>query len=420
MLMPKDKLDPYHYRFFSEKLKTYRSDSRFEKPSIDAAFLSLQTSAQTKLLSILAPDFKSFKIRDLEDLRHIQQRHDEDLFAPAGANAPAVANSEPDEILSTASVSSVLAPNPSQEDDPGQITEQGFLKALKSLFQRKPAPVVELPTEAPPRPRRTHQAPIKPSVPQELESILAKKSLTGILAYCIDRKKTQLDWQSLADFYQQASPAAQEGIDSLFSALCDHTVAQLIEQPGAAWGKPRTVIEGETRKDILGRTYVQNENKDWIREDRFVQRYFVYGTIVTRCVAERAEVMLSSTGVTVLPTTRFQEKYQLLGTAGTLAGAIEIAATTVDHLPIKHASANTWADRMDIFEGAFATRNMVGLITAKISHDLVSVNGDEIAEARVDWDRPNLDAIDKILKNTLSLLGEEKALTSFLEDDLNL
>ncbi|MDT8925437.1 hypothetical protein RBE51_21815 [Pseudomonas taiwanensis] len=416
-----EKLDPYHYRFYSEKLEQYRSILRYDREGVDAPLLSLSSADQVKLFSVLGLDFKSFRIRDLDDLRHIQSRHDDDLFKPAVLPTLDAEQSQPDEAPQAP-----IAPaqNPTAAADEPLASKPGFLKALQGLFTSSQNKLVSVAAQTLQKTGgqsahpRTAAAP--EFRPQEMDSMLARKSLTGILAYALERREPTIDWQSLLDVYNQASPTAQASLDGLFKLLTDSSIPELLTPPGLEWGRPSQISEGASRKVIMGRTYIENESKHWLREDRYIQRYFIYATLREHPNNQPTDRILTGGGMLNLPRYRLVDRIQLVGTTGSLEGAIEVALLVSRQLPNQQQEGAQWGAVMNIYEGPLITRNNPALLSAEIQHKQVEVAGSPAIESRLSWQRSDDPTMEKVLMDTLAMLGNEESLAGFLEDDLNL
>ncbi len=419
-----EKLDPYHYRYYSEKLEQYRSILRYDREGVDAPLLSLKSADQAKLFSVLGLDFKSLRIRDLGDLRHIQSRHDDDLFKPA-AKVTVLAASDDIPPLAAEAPQAPITPAqyPTPEAEETLTSRPGFLKALQGLFTFSKDKSVSVDAQLPQEPGAESAQPLTASTPkfrpQEMDSMLARKSLTGILAYALERREPTIDWQSLLDFYNQASPTAQVSLDRLFKLLTDCSIPELLTPPGLEWGRPCQISEGASRKDIMGRTYIENENQHWLREDRYIQRYFVYATLEEH--RKNNSVDRVNNGMTLdLTKHRFVERIQLVGTTGSLEGAIEVALLVSRQLPNQQHEGAQWAAAMNIYEGPLITRSDPALLSAEIQHEQVDLADSTVIESRLNWQRPDNPSMDKLLMDTLAILGNEESLAGFLEDDLNL
>jgi len=416
-----EKLDPYHYRFYSEKLEQYRDILRYDREGIDVPLLSLSSADQVKLFSVLGLDFKSFRIRDLDDLRHIQSRHDDDLFKPTVLPPPDAAQPLPAEAPQAP-----IAPAqyPTAEADEPLASKPGFLKALQGLFTSSKDKLVSVAAQTlqkPGAPSAQSQAAAAPDFrPQEMDSMLARKSLTGILAYALERREPTIDWQNLLDVYNQASPTTQASLDGLFKLLTDSSIPELLTPPGPEWGRPSQISEGTSRKDVMGRTYIENESKHWLREDRYFQRYFIYATLKEHKNNQPPDRILTGGGMLNLPRHSEIERIQLVGTTGSLEGAIEVALLVSRQLLNQQHEGTQRAAAMNIYEGPLITRNNPALLSADIQHEQVEVAGSTAIESRLNWQRPDNPNMDKVLMDTLAMLGNEESLAGFLEDDLNL
>lgn len=420
-----EKLDPYHYRFYSEKLEQYRSILRYDREGIDAPLLSLSSADQVKLFSVLGLDFKSFRIRDIDDLRHIQSRHDDDLFKPAARVAVLpTPNAAPPLPAEAPQAPIAPAQYPTAEADEPLTSKPGFLKALQGLFTSSKAKSVSDATQTTQKSsvQSAHsQITAAPEFrPQEMDSMLARKSLTGILAYALERREPTIDWQNLLDVYNQASPTTQASLDELFNLLTDSSIPELLTPPGPEWGRPLQISEGASRKDVMGRTYIENESKHWLREDRYIQRYFIYATLMEQRNNQPPDLFLIRGGKLNLAKQSLIERIQLVGTTGSLEGAIEVALMVSRQLPNQQHEGAQYASAMNIYEGPLITRNNPALLSAEIQQEQVEVAGSSAIESRLNWQRPDNPNMDKVLMDTLAMLGSEESLAGFLEDDLNL
>ena len=114
------------------------------------------------------------------------------------------------------------------------------------------------------------------------------------------------------------------------------------------------------------------------------------------------------------------ERIQLVGTTGSLEGAIEVALLVSRQLLNQQHEGTQRAAAMNIYEGPLITRNNPALLSADIQHEQVEVAGSTAIESRLNWQRPDNPNMDKVLMDTLAMLGNEESLAGFLEDDLNL
>jgi hypothetical protein len=178
---------------------------------------------------------------------------------------------------------------------------------------------------------------------------------------------SKIDWQTVSDVYHSQSPEQQQQINQLMTLLTDKTMDEILT-PKGRWLRPQIINEMPSVLTVLGRDYVDQGGQKWLRADQFVKRIHVHAWVKS---VEYDEEDDSESVVT---------KGYLVGTAGTLQGAIEIVAASL-HQGTKRAMSMSSYDglpfEVTISDGANATYNGPTILNAEVEKDCEPQPGDD-------------------------------------------
>jgi hypothetical protein len=293
--------------------------------------------------------------------------------------------------------------------------------------------------------------------------VLATESATNFLANQLHRTQRQKDYvlpdpQTFRDFVDALSVEDRGAVSRLLKAFTGNDCTTVFEPLHRDWKTPHAIDELKDAVQILGRRFVTLENGDSLRIDQFAQRYIVEEY-------SQHEHEDDSTG-----SFQTNTRMRIVGTAGTLAGAIEVAERSVEHISpflsdvsnpwgspfpdrykiiaaqsnrpvlqagIAHASRRTpdgflltphteWEPPLTDLECA-QVRLQIEAVEKEITSSSHSKSGYDHLNSRLSalWDQlPAPDhypeVLSKTLRQTLHLLGKEQGLATLLEVDMGL
>jgi hypothetical protein len=157
------------------------------------------------------------------------------------------------------------------------------------------------------------------------EDEIATRSPTNFLASCLakSQREKNYNWpdpQSFSDFLGGLDGQDKVAVYSLIKNLTGHECEDIIAPHEDSWNTPEIIDELADSIVIMGRQYMHIPGDKWLRADRYVQRYHV---IEFRQIEHEDEDGY-----------RVRDTWRTIGTAGTLAGAIEVAEKAVDNLQL--------------------------------------------------------------------------------------
>ncbi|WP_156675919.1 hypothetical protein [Pseudomonas sp. Leaf58] len=291
--------------------------------------------------------------------------------------------------------------------------------------------------------------------------VLATESATNYLANQLHRSQhhKDYDWpdpQTFKEFVDALSEEDKTAFSQLLKAFTGNDCATVFELPHADWQTPHTIDEFKGAVLILGRKFVPLENGDSMRIDRFAQRY----VIEEYSQREREDEGGFQTN----------NHLRIVGTAGTLAGAIEVAERSIERIaPCFSDVATPWGSPFPYRYKIIATNSNRPVLQANIEFSSRRTPEGFVLTPHNEWEAPltalectqvqlEIETVEKkitgathsksgydhlnnrlstlrdrlpapghtpetistTLRQTLHLLGKEQALATLLEVDMGL
>lgn len=268
------------------------------------------------------------------------------------------------------------------------------------------------------------------------------------------------DPESFFEYCEQLTAPQLDGISSLMESLTGNDCNEILGPKHPDWKTPLQIDElaGATR--ILGRLFVKQPDEKWLRADRYVRTYSVVELQMRESEGDENDD---------LPWNGTFESTRLLGTSGTLAGAIEIAELAVEALaPFQSSIPKPWTSPFPHRYRIIETATQQTVLNADVQTNIQRQSEGYLLTAHNEWERPptpletlntereiaslkaelapgqsytqhdrikvhlavlresmlapshSYEFVSVTLKETLSFLGKDRALSALFETDLGL